>query len=292
MPTHWLLVADPPHSDSAKVPEIAARLKLLALEVRGRLGYPIPDPWLVFDAEGPAREAERDLTAIGVSCAAVLAGDLARVPSAVEPDGFELPESGVAWSKRHGPSGLLEWGQVRTAIVYRRVLVEKSSGPSDSEKKIAGTLGRASKVARFMPGGRFLAGKLEGAARDVADSSGSRLNSKFDEVLEVSGVGASGPQRARFVRSELGYTGLGPLLQPVATTNWLTFVKVVTERAKEARVDRRGDKVQARPLMTLDKVGLPKVFASAPDRLQEIASDPLELFGTFVAWRKEVLTPP
>src|SRR4051812_30226942 len=129
MPDRWLLIADPPHGD-AKVPAVATRLKLLALEVRGRLGYAIPEPWLVFDTEAPARELEKDLRALDVSCVAARAGDLARVPAAVEADTFELPEQGIAWAQKQGARGGLAWSQIRTVVVYRRVTLEKA-GPSD-----------------------------------------------------------------------------------------------------------------------------------------------------------------
>src|SRR5581483_8230806 len=120
MTERFLVFADPPHPNP-DLKAIAAVLGVLPVEVRGKLGYPSPEPWLVTD-EAAARAASEKLGAAGVRTALVAASALAAVPVADDVKEFTLTGQGIEWTTRGGEKGEKPRGLGATKFMANMVL--------------------------------------------------------------------------------------------------------------------------------------------------------------------------
>jgi len=276
----FLVFADPPHP-SPDPRAIALVIGVLPVEVRGKLGYPFPEPWLVFTDAGEAQAAGERLKDAGARAAIVRAAELASVPEADAVREFSLSDDGLEWSTRGGKArGSLLWKDLRVAISYRRSIDVEAQGQEGGEQPrgLGATKLMANMVVPVIGGA--IVGKLAGGG----GKSAPKAQTLFEESIEVAGVGSDGPRRARFTRTEVTFRGLGERLQPAAQANWMTLLAIMGEHAT---VDRRGEKGHSRPTF-VNGVGLKKLFEADSPRLRAIGADPCELFAVFVCWQKGV----
>src|SRR5581483_11157642 len=180
----FLVFADPPHPNP-DLKAIAAVLGVLPVEVRGKLGYPSPEPWLVTD-EAAARAASEKLGAAGV-------------PVADDVKEFTLTGQGIEWTTRGGAgakarSGALAWSEVKVALSYRRTIETETGGGEKGEKPrgLGATKFMANMVLPVVGGA--IVGKLAGQG---GGKQAPRVHTTFEESLELGGVAPEGPHRAR-----------------------------------------------------------------------------------------------
>src|SRR5581483_2600272 len=197
MTERFLVFADPPHPNP-DLKAIAAVLGVLPVEVRGKLGYPSPEPWLVTD-EAAARAASEKLGAAGVRTALVAASALAAVPVADDVKEFTLTGQGIEWTTRGGAgakarSGALAWSEVKVALSYRRTIETETGGGEKGEKPrgLGATKFMANMVLPVVGGA--IVGKLAGQG---GGKQAPRVHTTFEESLELGGVAPEGPHRAR-----------------------------------------------------------------------------------------------
>src|SRR5205807_2236100 len=184
VPDRFLVFADPPHpSPDAKA--IAAVLGILPMEVRGKLGYPFPEPWIVSGDAAEARSASERLVAAGVRTAVVPLAGLASVPEACVVKDFTLSPEGLEWSTRGGKArGSLLWREMKLAVSYRRTIEVEAGGHAgpDKPRGFGATKLMANMVVPVIGGA--IVGKLAGGGGKQAP----KTQTLFEESIEVAGV--------------------------------------------------------------------------------------------------------
>jgi hypothetical protein len=259
----WIVVADPPHASPA-IPAIAKLLGALAIEIRGKVSSPVPEPVSVLAGEAEALELARALTAAGLASHAIPARDLGTVPPPDEVVAFELLPDGIAWTASRGRRTAL-WSEVRAVVSYRR------EGEASA---------RGAEVERSSPKIMERPGKA-GAERPLKPLRGAH-----DDVLEIGVLGAA-PLRARFA-SRVGWDGLGPLKQATGALNWQTLVAHVAEKVRPLALDRRGEQAGKLRPTTIGGVGLAKTFEGEPEPVVSALGDPHAFLAAFVCLRSGV----
>ena len=250
----WLVFGDPPQG-GAQVPKVAAALGVLALEVRGKLSFALPEPWLVLPDEGAARAKVEELRAAGASAVAAPAAELARIPVAEPVAEFSLEASVFSWY-----AGDLPWKEIRSAVLY---CDEPDADPHARQKEKDQLRDRERQTQRARGAARMVGG-IGGAALGSAMGPGGHERGQRGEpkeVLELHGQGSRGPCRARIVKGDVSYQGLGDLRKPVVIQNWLTLLEEIARRGVE--IDRRGQKTKVRKAL-VGGVGLAKIFEASP----------------------------
>jgi hypothetical protein len=271
----WLVFGDPPH-DGAQVPKVATALGVLALEVRGKLSFALPEPWLLLPDGGAARAKVEELRAAGASAVAAPAEDLARIPVAEPVTEFALETAAFSWY-----AGTLPWKEIRSALLY----CEEPDADPDARRKEKDQLRDRERQSRKAHTAARIVGGVGGAALGAALGPGGfehAPRAEPREVLELHGQSTNGPRRARIVKAEVSYDGLGVQKKPVKIQNWQTLLAEIAKRGVE--IDRRGQKTKVRKVL-VGGVGLAKHFEATP-QLAEAFAGPGDTLGRFVAWQR------
>jgi hypothetical protein len=291
----FVVVSDPPQPENANVQQVAATLGIQAFDARGKLGYALPEPWVVTENEAEAREKAAKLAAANVRCVALRASELASVPDAAEAKEFQLADEGFGWRTANGDGDLL-WTEITGAVFYR-VTSAKKARPSivaranaDRTKKAADGLRR---MARWSLHGGGLMGivafrGLNAAAGEISLGGIPRTSVQFEECLELAGSRPEGPLRVLLRRGSLNYEGLGPAKQGSAQLNWAMLQKVIAEKVPGLVVDRRAEKLTPRPAL-VGGVGIPKLVSDAEEAVKGVLTDPHELLACLVFKQKGIV---
>jgi hypothetical protein len=258
--TTFLVIANPPQPGEPDPRTVGPIVGLDAFEMRGKLGNPLPEVWLVTESEETARAKAAALENVGVRCTAVAAEALLAVPEGEEAVELTLGGEGLGWKTEGGAEGDLLWSELRVAIHYRTIHARRRDRGAD--RKLAERVQRVKRITTRRH--RGVAGALIANALSVdlpATGSGTMT---FENVLELGAVAPDGPRRVVFVRSRLNYEGLGSLKTAGAQQNWATFLAAIAERAKGLSIDRRGETTMPRPTV-LKGVGLAKLLGALPE---------------------------
>lgn len=275
----WLVFGDPPHP-APLAPQVANLLGVLGLEVRGKLSCPLPEVWFAARDPDSARAKVADLAAAGARAMYAPAEELAHIPDATNVQEFEFTDEAFTWGTE-----ALAWKSVKLALLYRD---EPDSNPgashrADDARATEDRMQRmATNVRSMMPGVAGFA--IAGALGDRAPAP--RTGSEPKVILELFGTGDRRPCRARIVKDEVSYRGLGPLKQAVILQNWSTLLRTIGERVPAGTLDRRGEKTKVRPAI-LNGIGLAKILEDSP-RIAGALATPGDVLGRFVAWQRGV----
>ncbi len=274
----FVVIADPPQPEVVDLAAVSRILGIQLADARGKLGYALPEVWLVAGSEAEAKSKAEHLAAAKARCVVLPARELASAPGAEEAKEFDFTEDGLAWRTTSGVEGDLLWKEIAVGVFYRTTATRKTR-VSPSSQRFAANMNRKAGALRIqarMAGG-LTGAILGGAASNMSVPVAKMSTVSFDECLELAGIAhPAGPRRVLLRRNGLDYAGLGGRKVASAQINWTTLQKLLADRLPHLAVDRRGEKLTPRPTL-VGGVALAKLVADADEAVKETLCDPHEL---------------